>query len=51
MIEYELQTQIKASETQRMVNEAARDFAVQYIKPNIIQWDEAQFFPKEMKTT
>ena len=48
MIEYELQTQIKASETQRMVNEAARDFAVQYIKPNIIQWDEAQFFPKEI---
>ena len=48
MIEYELQTQIKASETQRMVNEAARDFAVQYIKPNIIQWDETQFFPKEI---
>jgi alkylation response protein AidB-like acyl-CoA dehydrogenase len=48
MIEYELHTQIKASETQRMVNEAARDFAVQYIKPNIIQWDEAQFFPKEI---
>ena len=48
MIEYELQTQIKASETQQMVNEAARDFAVQYIKPNIIQWDEAQFFPKEI---
>jgi alkylation response protein AidB-like acyl-CoA dehydrogenase len=48
MIEYELHTQIKASETQRMVNEAARDFAVQYIKPNIIQWDETQFFPKEI---
>ncbi|MDG2062678.1 MAG: acyl-CoA dehydrogenase family protein [Flavobacteriaceae bacterium] len=48
MIEYELQTQTKASETQRMVNEAARDFAVQYIKPNIIQWDETQFFPKEI---
>ena len=48
MIEYELQTQIKPSETQRMVNEAARDFAVQYIKPNIIQWDETQFFPKEI---
>jgi alkylation response protein AidB-like acyl-CoA dehydrogenase len=48
MIEYELNTQIKASETQRMVNEAARDFAVQYIKPNIIQWDETQFFPKEI---
>jgi alkylation response protein AidB-like acyl-CoA dehydrogenase len=48
MIEYELQTQIKASETQRMVNEAARDFAVQYIKPNIIQWDETQYFPKEI---
>jgi alkylation response protein AidB-like acyl-CoA dehydrogenase len=47
-MEYELQTQIKASETQRMVNEAARDFAVQYIKPNIIQWDETQFFPKEI---
>ena len=48
MIEFELQPEIKTSETQRMVYEASRDFAAQYIKPNIMRWDEAQFFPKEI---
>ena len=48
MIEFELRPEIKTSETQRMVYEAARDFAAQYIKPNIMRWDEAQFFPKEI---
>ena len=48
MIEFELHPEIKTSETQRMVYEASRDFAAQYIKPNIMRWDEAQFFPKEI---
>ena len=48
MIEFELQPEIKTSETQRMVYEASRDFAAQYIKPNIMRWDEAQFFPTEI---
>ena len=31
-----------------MVYEAARDFATQFIKPNIMEWDEAQYFPSEI---
>lgn len=36
------------SETQRMVAEAARDFAQQYIQPYVMEWDEIQHFPKEV---
>ena len=48
MIDFELRPEIKTSETQRMVYEAARDFASQFIKPNIMEWDEAQYFPSEI---
>ena len=48
MIDFDLRPEIKTSETQRMVYEAARDFAVQYIKPYVMEWDEAQYFPKEI---
>ena len=47
MIDFELQPEINTSETQRMVFEASRDFAAQYIFPNVMEWDEAQYFPKE----
>jgi len=36
------------SETQIMVAEAAKNFALQYIKPHIMDWDERQFFPVEV---
>ncbi len=36
------------SETQKMVAEAARDFAEKNIRPNIMKWDEAQTFPVEI---
>ncbi len=32
----------------KLVEESVRDFANQYIKPNIMDWDESQFFPKEL---
>ena len=48
MIDFELRPEIKNSETQRMVYEAARDFATQFIKPNIMEWDEVQYFPSEI---
>jgi alkylation response protein AidB-like acyl-CoA dehydrogenase len=48
MIDFELQPEINTSETQRMVFEASRDFAAQYIFPNVMEWDEAQYFPKEI---
>ncbi|MEJ2163695.1 MAG: acyl-CoA dehydrogenase family protein [Robiginitalea sp.] len=36
------------SQTQRLIAESARDFAEQYIRPFIMQWDEAQTFPVEV---
>ena len=48
MIDFELRTEVSKSETQRMVYEAARDFAIQFIKPNVMDWDEAQYFPVEI---
>ncbi|WP_445386653.1 acyl-CoA dehydrogenase family protein [Robiginitalea sp. IMCC44478] len=32
-------------ETQRMVADAARDFAEQYIRPHVMEWDESQTLP------
>ena len=31
-----------------MVATSARDFAEQYIRPHVMEWDEAQFFPEEL---
>ncbi len=41
-------TGFEYSETQRMVAASARDFAAQFIKPHIMEWDEAQTFPVEL---
>lgn len=35
-------------ETHKLVADAARDFAQQYIAPHVMDWDERQFFPKEL---
>jgi len=36
------------SETQSLVAEAAAKFSQQFIKPYVSQWDDKQFFPKEV---
>ncbi|WP_010523285.1 acyl-CoA dehydrogenase family protein [Aquimarina agarivorans] len=36
------------SETQQMVAEAAKNFAIQYVKPYVMEWDESQFFPVDV---
>ncbi len=41
-------TGFEYSETQRMVAASARDFAAQFIKPHVMEWDEAQTFPVEL---
>ena len=33
------------SETQQMVAEAAKNFALKYVKPHVMEWDESQVFP------
>lgn len=35
-------------ETHEMVRNAARDFALKQIAPNVMDWDERQFFPKNL---
>jgi alkylation response protein AidB-like acyl-CoA dehydrogenase len=35
------------SELTEQVAQTARDFAIQHIKPKMMEWDESQFFPKD----
>lgn len=35
-------------ENLKFIEQSARDFAEQYIRPNIMKWDEAQTFPVEL---
>ena len=35
-------------ETHKLISASARDFAQQYIVPHVMDWDERQFFPKEL---
>ena len=48
MTDFNLRPEIKISETQKMVYDSARDFAAQHIQPFVLEWDEAQYFPKEI---
>ncbi|SFU63016.1 Acyl-CoA dehydrogenase [Pustulibacterium marinum] len=43
-----LEMNFEFSETQQMVASAAKDFAEQYIKPFVMEWDEAQVFPVDV---
>lgn len=36
------------SEEQKMIAQAAKDFANQYIRPHVMEWDEAQTFPVDV---
>jgi len=36
------------SENQKLVQEMARDFAAKFIAPHLMEWDEAQIFPKDL---
>ena len=35
-------------ESLELIKQSARDFALQYIKPYVMDWDENQHFPKEV---
>ena len=37
-----------ATETKQLIVESARDFANQFIKPHVMDWDEAQHFPVDV---
>ena len=44
----EPQMNFEYSETQQMIAVSAKEFAEQYIRPNVMIWDEAQTFPIEL---
>ena len=46
----EIQTgpSFELGETHKLISASARDFAQQYIAPHVMDWDERQFFPKEL---
>ncbi len=48
MIDIEISSDLKMKETEMMVYDSAKGFADQQIKPYFMEWDEKQFFPKEI---
>ena len=39
---------LQTKETNQLVADSSRDFAHQFIKPHVMYWDEAQYFPVEV---
>lgn len=39
---------VATSENLQLIKESARDFAEQYIRPSMMEWDEIQHFPKDI---
>ena len=48
MFELESAVSMNYGETTKMVIESAKHFSEQYIRPNVMQWDETQFFPSSV---
>lgn len=47
-IEIQSGPSFELGETHKLISASARDFAQQYIAPHVMDWDERQFFPKEL---
>lgn len=43
-----LEHKVVNTESLELIKQSARDFALQYIKPYVMDWDENQHFPKEV---
>ena len=43
-----ISTKTRSQSSFSLIRESARDFALQYIKPYLMDWDESQHFPKEV---
>ena len=39
---------INSTEITEQIGQVVKDFAQQYIKPNVMKWDEAQIFPVDV---
>src|SRR6476620_10061388 len=38
----------EVSENQQLIAQTVRDFAEKNIRPHVMEWDESQFFPREV---
>ena len=47
-IKSEIENIFDIKDSLKIIRESARDFALQYIKPYVLDWDENQHFPKEV---
>ena len=47
-IKSEIENIFGSRQSLKIIRESARDFALQYIKPYVLDWDENQHFPKEV---
>ena len=47
-IKSEIENIFGSGQSLKIIRESARDFALQYIKPYVLDWDENQHFPKEV---
>ena len=43
-----ISTKTRSQSSISLIRDSARDFALQYIKPYVMDWDESQHFPKEV---
>lgn len=48
MFEIDRTVSMNYGETTKMVVESAKHFSEQYIRPNVMDWDESQFFPAKV---
>ena len=48
MIDYTATSVFKRDETTQLIADSASKFSRKYLKPNVMKWDESQFFPKEV---
>ncbi|MDA9596958.1 acyl-CoA dehydrogenase family protein [Flavobacteriaceae bacterium] len=51
MFEFDDAVGVNYGEITKMVTESARGFTEQYIRPNVMKWDESQFFPTTILKT
>ncbi|MFT4759237.1 MAG: alkylation response protein AidB-like acyl-CoA dehydrogenase [Paraglaciecola sp.] len=41
-------TSVETQDNIKMIQESARDFAETHIRPHVMEWDEAQYFPRDL---
>ena len=48
MLDTDNAVDVNYGETVKMVSDAAKEFSEQFIRPHVMKWDEAEFFPADL---